>query len=96
MKVKSLALPVAGLFSTVLAQGSPANMYLWGEGGARMEKRIVPTKSEEPRALAPLDARQAACTNGPTTRNCWSQGLSVNTNQYQTWPTGGQIRDVCT
>lgn len=35
-----------------------------------------------------------SCTNGPTSRNCWSPGYSVDTDFDQKWPTTGVTRYV--
>lgn len=37
-------------------------------------------------------ATDASCTNGPTSRNCWSPGYSVATDFDQKWPTTGVTR----
>jgi FtsP/CotA-like multicopper oxidase with cupredoxin domain len=41
------------------------------------------------RGLDGLATRQT-CTNGPTSRNCWSNGFDINTDVYQSWPSTGQ------
>lgn len=45
-------------------------------------------------ASSTLAATDASCTNGPTSRNCWSPGYSVDTDFDQKWPTTGVTRYV--
>ncbi|KAF2671318.1 laccase [Microthyrium microscopicum] len=42
-----------------------------------------------PRQLQNLEERQT-CTNTPTTRQCWSGGLSTSTDTQTTWPNTGK------
>ncbi|KAH7061698.1 Cupredoxin [Paraphoma chrysanthemicola] len=42
-------------------------------------------------ALGLLTSRQA-CSNGPTTRDCWSAGYNINNDPDTSFPPGGQIR----
>ncbi|KAF2703097.1 multicopper oxidase [Pleomassaria siparia CBS 279.74] len=32
--------------------------------------------------------RQSSCVNGPTSRNCWTSGFDIDTDNYLRWPTG--------
>jgi FtsP/CotA-like multicopper oxidase with cupredoxin domain len=38
-----------------------------------------------------LGTRQT-CTNGPTSRSCWSDGFDINTDYFQNWPSTGQTQ----
>lgn len=43
-----------------------------------------------------LQARgDTACVNGPSTRDCWKNGFSVNTNSYEKFPDTGKTVTVC-
>ncbi|KAF2477734.1 laccase precursor [Lindgomyces ingoldianus] len=85
----ALAVSLLGLSATPVAGEV---QYLWGEYGARMEKRIAPAVEKRSELVPRLEERQAlACANGPTSRNCWSSGFNINTNMYQSWPNTGRI-----
>jgi len=75
----------------------------FSDGGNLPENHIlrgVPPKALNPRAASTLvtsataAAPDASCTNGPTSRNCWSPGYSVATDFDQKWPTTGVTRYV--
>jgi len=40
---------------------------------------------------APALEKKQACTNGPTSRNCWSPGFDATTDMYTSWPTGRTV-----
>ena len=40
---------------------------------------------------APVLEKKQACTNGPTSRNCWSDGFDSTTDMYTSWPTGKTV-----
>lgn len=50
------------------------------------------TRSVEGRTelLAPVVETRQACTNGPTSRNCWASGFDANTDMYSSWPNTGR------
>jgi len=50
------------------------------------------TASATAAASTVSSASDASCTNGPTSRNCWSPGYSVDTDFDQKWPTTGVTR----
>lgn len=41
-------------------------------------------------ASLPEVEKRAGCTNGPTSRNCWSDGFDINTDADLSWPTTGK------
>ncbi|ORY01053.1 laccase precursor [Clohesyomyces aquaticus] len=84
--MKSLLALGVSLLGLSATSAAVSVQYLRGESGARAEKR-VPSGTD----LSPLLAERQACTNGPTSRNCWSAGFDVNTNMYQSWPNTGRI-----
>lgn len=47
----------------------------------------------QPRQASPSSTRPAdpVCTNGPSTRQCWNNGYSVNTNYDAVWPNTGRV-----
>lgn len=49
-----------------------------------------PLRAERMDASSALEKRQS-CTNGPTSRNCWSNGFNSSTDMYTTWPNTGNI-----
>ncbi|KAH7115251.1 laccase precursor [Dendryphion nanum] len=53
-------------------------------------KRLTPFPKERSTEVVKLEQRQA-CSNGPTSRNCWSSGFDVNTDMYTSWPNTGRI-----
>lgn len=87
----AIVLPLLGLASSSLAEGGSA--YLWGESGGRLERRVIPAVTPRDSPLSRLENRQT-CTNGPTSRNCWSDGFDINTNWYNSWPDTGRTVTV--
>lgn len=73
--------------SRSLAETIPSNHYLWGEAGPpttlgkRQQASATPTSTRVP---------DSACTNGPFTRSCWSNGFSAATDFDAKWPTTGK------
>ena len=49
--------------------------------------RADPSTSASATTTQPPDS---ACTNGPFTRACWSDGFSISTNYDTTWPVTGR------
>ncbi|KAL0256444.1 laccase, multicopper oxidase, benzenediol:oxygen oxidorectuctase [Diplodia seriata] len=92
MRISSLAAAWLAVFA---AQSSAleANKILWGADGpaghhiSTVVKRQA-TKSTSTSSTSTKKA-DAACTNGPLTRNCWSNGYSIVTDFDQKWPTTG-------
>lgn len=86
-----LAGGVLALASSALAVEIPQDHYLWGPGGAlanaKMEKRQSATATT-------TKVADSACTNGPLTRSCWSNGYSVATDFDAKWPNTGVTRSV--
>ena len=35
-----------------------------------------------------------SCTNGPTSRGCWSDGFNIDTDYYKSWPNTGRVVEV--
>jgi hypothetical protein len=35
--------------------------------------------------------RPSSCTNGPSSRDCWSGGFTVNTDSEEQWPNTGKV-----
>jgi hypothetical protein len=46
------------------------------------------------RGMSPAVEKRQACTNGPTTRGCWSDGFDVDTDMYTSWPNTGHTAVV--
>ena len=45
-------------------------------------------------AVPDIVQRDSSCTNGPTTRSCWSNGFSVSTNSDNKFPDTGKTVTV--
>lgn len=79
-----------GLASSILAFEIPEDHFLWGPGGAinnaKMEKRATSTST----SATSTKKADSACTNGPLTRSCWSNGYSVATDFDSKWPDTGK------
>lgn len=75
--------------STSIAEKIPKDHYLWGPQGAptTIEKRQATSTTATPTSTRAADA---ACTNGPLTRQCWSNGFSAATDFDAKWPTTGK------
>jgi hypothetical protein len=73
--------------SKSLAETIPPDHILWGEGGRpntlnkRQQASAMPTSTR---------VADSACTNGPFTRTCWSNGYSAATDFDAKWPTTGK------
>ena len=39
-------------------------------------------------------SKDSFCQNTPTSRNCWGNGLDINTDTSSTWPNTGRVVDV--
>ncbi|KAF2812433.1 putative multicopper oxidase, type 1 [Mytilinidion resinicola] len=91
MRVTQLvATCLLALASTTRATQIPQDHILWGPGGsaaATLHNVRRATSSVAPSSTS--KAADAACTNGPTSRNCWSGGYSVLTDFDKKWPTTG-------
>lgn len=70
----------------------PDDHFIYGPmgspGAVDLAKRAKTTSSST------SSASTAACTFGPSSRNCWSNGYSVATDFDQKWPTTGVTRYV--
>jgi hypothetical protein len=85
---------VAGTCLLALASISTAekirpNNILWGEMGPpqTLEKRQA-TKTTSTSSTTRI--ADSACTNGPYTRTCWSNGFNAATDFDAEWPTTGK------
>ncbi|GME22696.1 Multicopper oxidase type 1 [Neofusicoccum parvum] len=94
MRVTSLA--VAWL-TACAAQASansniPFDRILWGEGGHAGNGMVVRQATSRTTSATSTSTRVAdsACTNGPKSRNCWSNGYSIVTDFDAKWPTTGR------
>jgi hypothetical protein len=47
-------------------------------------------------SIPDVSKRDSVCTNGPSSRNCWQNGFSVDTNSYDKFPDTGVTRTVST
>lgn len=41
-------------------------------------------------SLSNIVKKDSSCTNGPSSRNCWSDGFDIDTNYYESWPETGK------
>src|SRR6266567_1788900 len=88
MRVQQLASTCLLAFaSTSSAVQLPRDHYLWGEKGPALVRRATSTTSATSTSTKVADS---ACTNGPLTRHCWSNGYSVATDFDAKWPTTGR------
>ncbi|KAF2449303.1 multicopper oxidase [Karstenula rhodostoma CBS 690.94] len=73
--------------STSLAETIPPDHILWGEEG-----RPTTLDKRQQASATPTSTRVAdsACTNGPFTRSCWSNGYNAATDFDAKWPTTGK------
>ena len=56
-----------------------------------MRDNIFPRANLSTSALSSTtNSPDSACTNGPLTRACWSDGFSISTNYNSTWPVTGR------
>ncbi|PSN60896.1 putative multicopper oxidase, type 1 [Corynespora cassiicola Philippines] len=87
MRFHSLATTCLLAFSsTSIGETIPPNHILWGEQGP-------PTTLHRRQATpSPTSTRVAdsACTNGPLTRQCWSNGFNAATDFDKKWPNTGK------
>jgi len=61
-------------------------------GAPRLFGRSTNTTSSAAATFTVDPETDPSCTNSPTTRNCWSNGYSVDTDFDQKWPTTGVTR----
>jgi hypothetical protein len=81
-----LGVALLGLSTTALSAA------LRAESAPLVAKRLTPIE-ERSTEVVNLEQRQA-CTNGPTSRNCWLPGFDVNTDMYTSWPNTGRTVNV--
>ncbi|ORY12815.1 putative multicopper oxidase, type 1 [Clohesyomyces aquaticus] len=81
---------LAAFASTSLAETIPFDHILWGTAGPAGNHLQVRATSTTPATSTSTRVADAACTNGPLTRNCWSNGYSVATDFDAKWPTTGK------
>jgi hypothetical protein len=56
-----------------------------------LHDNIVPRANPSTSAVASTtNPPDSACTNGPYTRACWTDGFSISTNYDSTWPVTGR------
>jgi hypothetical protein len=56
-----------------------------------LDNDIVPrANSSTSVSASSTHSPDSACTNGPFTRACWSDGFSISTNYDSTWPVTGR------
>ncbi|CAI6316674.1 unnamed protein product [Periconia digitata] len=79
------------LASVSVAEKIPDNHILWGAKGrpTTLQARQAAT-STNAAASTTSKVADAACTNGPFTRTCWSNGFSAATDFDAKWPTTGK------
>ena len=66
------------------------NVLLGPSGGASALAQPSKRQAASPTSSLVADPQ---CTNGPTSRACWSNGYSIATDFDQKWPTTGHTRD---
>lgn len=82
------------LASVSVAEQIPADHYLWGPGGALANAKLEKRATSSAAATTTSKAADSACSNGPLTRSCWSNGYSVATDFDAKWPNTGVTRSV--
>jgi len=100
MKVRSIIIASLAFAPTSFASSYdggnlPDSHVLWGVDGPQskaVDKRAT-ISTQTPTSTRVADS---ACTNGPLTRNCWSNGYSVATDFDRRWPTTGVTKSVRT
>jgi len=56
---------------------------------------LASTSFSTPIPALPLQSRNASCSNGPSSRSCWGNSYSTDTNWYQQVPDTGKTVRVC-
>lgn len=84
VSIARVAIVVASIAPFIASFAVPADpirpTVAWAKDGIQSiaQKRDYPT----------------SCTHGPKSRNCWSGGLSVDTDMDEHWPNTGVVRKV--
>ena len=78
--------------STSCAEYLPPHHVLWGPKGPPAATLLPVTKRQL--SPDPVEERDTACTNSPTSRSCWQSGYSVATDFDKKWPTTGKTVSV--
>ena len=94
----ALALAATALANSDLCDfgNIPADHVLFGaDGGLCGPTPTQPVKRQATSSTASSSTSlvpDSACTNGPDTRACWSNGFSIATDFDSKWPTTGRTR----
>ncbi|THW46308.1 putative multicopper oxidase, type 1 [Aureobasidium pullulans] len=89
MHFESLTAACLLALASVSSASSSGRKYLWGRGGqGKMVRRQASSTSSAAGSTSTLVA-DSACSNGPFTRSCWTDGFSVATDFDQKFPTTG-------
>ncbi|KAG9969093.1 laccase precursor, partial [Aureobasidium melanogenum] len=76
--------------ASVTSASAPARKYLWGRDQmGKMVRRQASSTSSAAVGTSTLVA-DSACSNGPYTRACWTDGFSIATDFDQKFPTTGK------
>ncbi|KAG9650300.1 laccase precursor, partial [Aureobasidium melanogenum] len=76
--------------ASVTSASAPARKYLWGRDQmGKMVRRQASSTSSAAGGTSTLVA-DSACSNGPYTRACWTDGFSIATDFDQKFPTTGK------
>lgn len=79
MHFESLTAACLLALASVSSASSSGRKYLWGRGGqGKMVRRQASSTSSAAGSTSTLVA-DSACSNGPFTRSCWTDGFSVAT-----------------
>ncbi|KAF2664586.1 putative multicopper oxidase, type 1 [Microthyrium microscopicum] len=76
----------------IFAERIPENHILYGPGGkpSTLVKRQTATSRPVPSSTA--THTNLNCSNGPTSRSCWSDDFDISTDFDEKWPKTGKVR----
>ncbi|KAF7193504.1 Laccase-3 [Pseudocercospora fuligena] len=83
-----------GTDGTFTWEEDPNHSYTVPSSGSRIsdtwqQASTATTTTQPVRAVTSTAAPTSTCTNGPSSRNCWSQGFSIETDFDDDWPVTG-------
>ncbi|KAK4628929.1 Laccase-3 [Fulvia fulva] len=79
-----------GADGAITWEADPDHFYTVGNNAATISDTWQQASSTTPTTTATSTAPTPTCTNGPTSRGCWSNGLSIETDFDENWPTTGR------
>ncbi|EME38505.1 carbohydrate-binding module family 20 protein [Dothistroma septosporum NZE10] len=79
-----------GTDGAVTWEADPDHSYTVGNNAATISDTWQQASTTTPTSTTTSATPTATCTNGPTSRGCWSGGLSIETDFDEDWPTTGR------